>query len=362
MKSYQRIIPILICIVLVLLFLPACTSPTSSQLPPTPEAAQTEEPVASPEPTQDQETVKLKVVTQPYITFVPFYMALQEGYFAEQGLDVELVTLTSNQEILPALSSGQVDVSSGLVSSGLLNAIGRGGNFKIVADKGYIDPDQCANYAMIARQDLVEAGVFQSEEDLRGHTIDTVPATWLEYYLGRLLEAGGLTLEDIDTTDMPPPAEKEAFEQKTLELTILSEPWVTRHMKAGHSPVLTPASELLPDSEAAVIMYGPTMLDEDTDIGERFMVAYLKGVRQYDEGKTPRNMELVAEYTQLDPELLAEMCWPALRRSGELNVQSILDFQEWAIDAGYLDEAVLPESFWDGSFVTNANSILDSAQ
>lgn len=147
-----------------------------------------------------------------------------------------------------------------------------------------------------------------------------------------------------------------------MELTIISEPWVTRHKKAGHSPVLTPASELLPDSEAAVILYGPTLLGENADVGERFMIAYLKGVRQYNEGKAPRNMELVAQFTQLDTELLEAMCWPALRTSGESNVQSVLDFQEWAIDAGYLDDAVSPEGFWDGSFVTNANSALDKAQ
>jgi len=299
---------------------------------------------------------------QPFVTFAAFYMAQEEGYYAEQGLEVELISVTVNQEILPALSSGQVDVSSGLISAGLLNAIDRGGNFKIVADKGFVDPNSCDNYALVARRDLAEAGTFENVADLRGHTVNVVPATFLEYYLATLLETGGLTMDDIEISDVPVPAQPEAFEQKTLELTLNSEPWITRFKEAGHSGVLTPPSELVPDAEAAVILYGPTMLGENRDVANRFMTAYLKAVRQYNEGKTPRNIELLAEFSDIDPEFLEKMCWPALRTSGELNVQAVLDFQAWAMEAGHLDNALSPEQFYDGSFVSQANSALDSAQ
>jgi NitT/TauT family transport system substrate-binding protein len=359
MKFYRRNLAMFIGSAVIALLLQACMVPTPPRPLSTQEAGQTEEPVAAQEPAPPQETVKLTVVTQPFITFVPFYIAQQEGYYAEQGLEVEFVNFVTNQEILPALSSGQVDVSSGLLSSGMLTAMARGGNFKIVADKGYIDPAQCDNYVMIARKDLVEAGAFQNVADLKGHTVDVVPATWQEYYLAELLETGGLTLKDIQMTDLPPPAEPEAFEKKAMELSIISEPWIIRFREAGHSPVFAPPSKLVPDTEAAVILYGPTLLGENADLGNRFMVAYLKAVRQYNEGKTPRNVELVAQFTELDPALLETMCWPTLRSGGELNVQSVLDFQQWAIDAGYLDTSVSPEQFWDGSFVTHANAELD---
>lgn len=362
MKSSQRIIPILVCIVLVSLLLPACASPTPSQPPPTREAVQTEEPAATLEPAPAQEATKVKAMIQPFVTFVPFYIAQEEGYYAEQGLEVELISVTVNQEILPALSSGQVDVSSGLISAGLLNAIDRGGDFKIVADKGFVDPDNCDNYALVARRDLAEGGMFKDASELRGHTVNVVPATFLEYYLDTLLETGSLTMEDIELSNVPVPAQPEAFEQKTLEMALNSEPWVTRFKDAGHSPVLTPPSELVPDAEAAVVLYGPTMLGEDRDVANRFMTAYLKAVRQYNEGKTPRNIELLAEFSNIAPEFLERMCWPALRTSGELNVQAVLDFQDWAVEAGHLDNAITAEQFYDASFVAQANSVLDSAQ
>jgi len=362
MKLSYRFVAVFGCVILMSLLVQACAAPPTPQPAATQEVVQTEEPTPTPEPTQAAETAKLKVMIQPFVTFVPFYIAEEEGYYAEQNLEVELISVTVNQEILPALSSGQVDVSSGLISAGLLNAIDRGGSFKIVADKGFVDPNNCDNYALVARRDLAEAGTFESVADLRGHTVNVVPATFLEYYLATLLETEGLTMDDIEISDVPVPAQPEAFEQKTLELTLNSEPWVTRFQDAGHSPVLTPPSELVPDAEAAVVLYGPTLLNENEDVANRFMTAYLKAVRQYNEGKTPRNIELLAEFSNIDPEFLERMCWPALRTSGELNVQAVLDFQDWALEAGHLDNAISAEQFYDGSFVTYANLALDSAQ
>jgi hypothetical protein len=40
----------------------------------------------------------------------------------------------------------------------------------------------------------------------------------------------------------------------------------------------------------------------------------------------------------------------------------VLDFQDWAVEAGHLDNAITAEQFYDGSFVAQANSVLDSAQ
>ena len=327
MKSPHPFVAVFALILLMALLVQACAVPTPAQPVATQEAVQADEPTAAPEPEPAPETAKLKVMIQPFITFAPFYIAQEEGYYAEQGLEVELISVTVNQEILPALSSGQVDVSSGLISAGLLNAIGRGGNFKIVADKGYVDPDSCDNYALVARRDLAEAGTFESATDLQGHTVNVVPATFLEYYLATLLETGGLTMDDIAISDVPVPAQPEAFEQKTLELTLNSEPWITRFTDAGHRPILTPPSELVPGAEAAVVLYGPTLLEKNEDVAVRFMTAYLKGVRQFNQGKTARNLETMAKHTGLESDLLKEAYWPAIRNDGKINVESIMDFQ-----------------------------------
>jgi hypothetical protein len=97
-------------------------------------------------------------------------------------------------------------------------------------------------------------------------------------------------------------------------------------------------------------------------VGNRFMVAYLKGVRQYSQGKTDRNVELVAEFTKMTPEEVRTICWPAVRNNGQVNVDPLVDFENWAKEAGYLDAIVPADKFWDGSFVEYANGVLGSGQ
>ncbi len=91
------------------------------------------------------------------------------------------------------------------------------------------------------------------------------------------------------------------------------------------------------------------------------MLAYLKAVREYKQGKTERNLKIIAKHSGLDEELLKRCCWPSLRENGRINIESILDFQKWAVKKGLLDKVVTPEQFWDPSFVSYASRVLSSA-
>src|SRR5690349_11814020 len=87
------------------LLLQACGSPPSAATPPASTV-----PASAVPATETKATVKVAML--PFISFAPFYIAQEEGFFAEQGLNVELVNITLQQDVVPALASGQVDVAS----------------------------------------------------------------------------------------------------------------------------------------------------------------------------------------------------------------------------------------------------------
>ena len=128
-------------------------------------------------------------------------------------------------------------------------------------------------------------------------------------------------------------------------------PWLTQMQQAGYAVIWKPVQEFIPNFQHAVLLFGPTLLAERTDIGKRFMVAYLKAVRQFNLGKTGRNLEIVSKHTGLDQSVLKKCCWPAFQPNGQINVQSLVDYQSWAIRKGLLDREVPPDQFWDPSFV-----------
>lgn len=315
------------------------------------------------EATANTRPVKVKAVVLPFISYAPFFIAQEEGYFAEQGLEVEFVRLTGDAAPIPMLLQGELDVSTLQVESGFINAIAGGGMLKAVADKGYLAADQeCTAYGLLAKSDLVDAGALAEPAALQGRQFAIEPLTAEGYYIETLLNTTGLTLDDIETTQFPPSALAEAFANGAVDVAHIGEPWITRIVRTGHAALWLPAQEVIPDFQWVMITYGPTLLQENPTAGQHFMVAYLKAVRQYNQGKTARNLEILAKYTELAPDLLQEACWPAIRDSGEITVQSMLDFQAWAAAKGLLDGTITEEQFWDPSFIEYANQVLAAPQ
>jgi NitT/TauT family transport system substrate-binding protein len=212
----------------------------------------------------------------------------------------------------------------------------------------------------VARVDLLKAGELSSPVQLRSRRISVNPAGFAGYYMEKLLITAGLTLDDVQIADLPEPAEAEALQNGSIDVATTAEPWISRIVQAGHADLWIAAQEIIPDFQIGLILFGPTLLAQNPDAGHRFMVAYLKALRQWNEGKTERNVELVARFTELDPELLMRICWPTVRESGQINLQSVLDFQTWAVEKGYLDSPVTEEQFWDPSFIEHANEVLST--
>lgn len=250
-----------------------------------------------------------------------------------------------------------MDVASGQVSTGMFNSIARGAQMKLVADKGYIDPKGCDNLALVARKGLVDPKNVRPEP-LRGKKLNVIRGTWNDYYVEKLLSTIGLKPADFELVNIPSASQPEAMNKGTIDLTVQNEPFVTRLTEDGHSSILTPITQLLPNAETAVTVYGAKLLGANADVGKRFMVAYLKAVRKYNEGKSDSNVKTMSKYTKLDEALLKKMCWPTLRGDGVLDVKSVLEFQSWAATQKLVDQQLSEQQIYDPSFIQYANQKL----
>jgi NitT/TauT family transport system substrate-binding protein len=293
--------------------------------------------------------------------FMPLAIADEEGYYSEQGLKVEFIKLSRSAEAIPALTQGSLDVLAGTTSFSLFNAMARGARIKIVSDKGYIASSGCTELAIMAGKDWAETLKAAGATQLKGRRIAVNPMASAGFIAEKALKTIGMTLADLQIVDVPDPVKHEAFATKRIDLAYANEPWVTRISRTGHAVPWVSGSQVVPDFQNAFMMYGPSLLDQNPDVGERFMVAYRKGVLKYNEGKTDRNLDIIAKHSGLDREILRQACWPAFRASGHINTRSVLEFQDWGRKKGFLDTTVAEQQFWDPHFVDYANKILSGA-
>ncbi len=324
--------------------------PTTGPLQETP----TEEATSPAPTTATPEQVKLKVLVLPYLAYAPFFIAQEEGFFAEQGLEVEFIRMEKSGEFTPALAQGQLDVAADLINVGSLNAIAQGTHIKYVADKGFFDPNGCTYAGWVARKDLLESGVLDDLKNLAGMKIAASSATTIEYFFDMMVKNAGLSSQDVEFVNLPPTDRLEALRTGAIDIANVAEPWIVRIKNANVGDVWRPVEKEFPGFAFSVMMYGPNLLEKNPEVGKRFMVSYLKAVQQYSQGKTDRNVEIISKYTELKPEEIVASCWQPIKADGVVNVQSVLDFQGWAIEKEYQEIAVTEEQIWDPSFVEYA--------
>jgi NitT/TauT family transport system substrate-binding protein len=122
------------------------------------------------------------------------------------------------------------------------------------------------------------------------------------------------------------------------------------------------SSEVYPDHEASVLIYGPSM-EGKREAGQRFMVGYLRGVRDFkEEGLTRRDpavIEVAVKWTSIrDPELWQKMELQEANPDGYNYRASLEEDLQWFVANGFVPRAPRLEDVLDQTYVDYALSRL----
>ena len=311
--------------------------------------------------TQKAEPDHVRVVALPYIGFATFYIAQEEGYFAKQGLEVEFAKFPTVSQAIPLLAQGSLDVALG-ESAGVINAIARGMNVRIVGGGAYFGAD-CEALSLMARRDLYTSGELDTVAEIKGKKIATgsVGGT-ADFVLTKILAADGVALDSITLVKMTPQDMIAALENKAIDAVIVGSPNNQQIKAMGYANTLKSAENLMPGFQQGLLMFGQRLLADKPELGKKFMVAYLQGCRQYNQGKVKRNLEIIEKYTGLDKATLLQSCWYPFYPDGRIKAEDILIFQDWAYDNNFVDKKTTMEQLVDTRFIEYANKVLGSVQ
>lgn len=304
-------------------------------------------------PTPPMTTVKVAYL--PIISNGPLFIAQEEGYFAQQGINVEFVKFQSAPASVPALVNGDIAVSGGQFSPALVNAIVKGVNIRIVADKGRASSGSCDTNGILVRRDLFESGKVTKVSDLKGRKV--MFTNDQSYLVSLLLDRGNLTPDDVEIVNMDFASGVVALTNGAVDAGDLTEPFITQANNSRSAVMLIPTNEYCPDWPLP-LYFGPAILDKDPELGKRFMVAYLQGVRQYNQGKTERNLVILQNYTKLDRDLLQQSCWMPVAIDGDIPKKPVRQYVDWMYENKKITQNPTDDQLFDMSYVTYANGVL----
>lgn len=290
---------------------------------------------------QERRTVKVGVLNS--LSEAPTFMAMEEGFFKEEGLAIEVVRFTNTADMVAPLSTGQLDVASGAPTLGFLNGAVRGLPFKLVADKGRNSPGHGFN-AIVVRQDLMESGKVKTVADLKGLKVASPSRhSPMEIQLDLALQKQGLGLDDVSIEQLRFPDMLTALTNKAIDAALLIEPFVGIASARTIARRLVGADEIYPDFQIAGVIYGPEFGAKRPDDAKKWMVGYLRGIRAYldaTRSKIPGEnlvQALMKHSTAItDPKLLERVVMPGFSPDGYLHLQTIKDSIDWYARANLL--------------------------
>ncbi len=298
---------------------------------------------------------------------VPVFMALERGWFAEQGIDAQLISLDSAGKMIAPLGAGELDVGGGASSAGLFNAVERGIHIRIVADRTTTWP-QSDYQSVMVRRDLVESGRVKSLADLKGLKVAVAaPGIAILSVINEAAKAGGIAYGDIEKVYLSFPQQLAAFSNRALDASVIIEPFGTMAVQAGSAVRLVNTEAFYPADQIGLLFYSEDFATKRHDVAVRYLAALLRAYRAYMativDGRiagpgSDEVIDLIVRRYSMTQALARQMYSQRVDPDGRPNMASIrLDWQFYR-DQGLIKGSVLPESVVDLSFAEAAVRLL----
>ncbi len=290
-----------------------------------------------------QQPVLLRIGVLPITDVVPMYVAEQQRYFLEQGLSVELVPAGSAAERDQMLLTGQIDGQlNDLVSTVLFNA--KESKIKIVRT-ARIAFKNAPEYWILAPKD----SAIKTAQDLKGKEIAISQNSVIEYVTQRLLEAEGLSVADIKTTNVPAiPTRLQLLEQNQVAAATLPDPLASLAILNGARIVVDDSK--YPQFSMSVLSFRNEILTQRAGDVKKFLTAYDKAVNDI-RSKPEQFRNTLIERGRVPDQLKDKYQFPPFPDPGIPSKAQWDDVVKWALDKKLIAAAVTFESSVDAGFI-----------
>ena len=295
---------------------------------------------------------------------VGIFVAIKRGYFRDAGLEVKTIPFDSAAKMVAPLGAGELDVGSGSLAAGVYNAVARGVKIEAVADSGSAPPGYGHNILLV-RKDLIESGRWKVLQDFKGMTIAlTSPGASSNATLNVALQQFGLKFADIEPVYLGYPEHVLALVNRKVDAGLTAEPAATQAIGANAAVRVTSDDVIDPYHQAAVILYSSVFAHDHPETATRFMTAYLRGVRDYNDGLKggriagPAGEAIIAiltEYTNIkDPAVYRAISPQGCNPEGHVNKLSLDKDLQFYRAQGWINGEITLDQVVDDRFVAAA--------
>ncbi len=180
---------------------------------------------------------KVRIGYLPITLTLPFFVAMEKGYFTEAGIEVEATKYMTADQLTNALLAGNLEITANTSMSTFMTTVEESPDFAKIYMVSIHDPENYLD-ALLAKK----GSGIESIEDLKGKKIGMFPGSTNIIYLSIALSNYLDPKEDVEMLQLPPQTHIEAFASGQVDALYTLEPLVTVALMKGIGEMLIQGS------------------------------------------------------------------------------------------------------------------------
>jgi NitT/TauT family transport system substrate-binding protein len=277
------------------------------------------------------QVVTLRYGTLPVTGFLGLYLANEQGWLAEEGIALDLQTMSGGAEVVPAMIGGSLDMG---ITNAFSHVVARDQGFDVKAvAAGSSEVRGSPTHAILVRAD----SPLQTAQDLAGRTLATNTLNNIDHIMQMTwLQNNGVDPRQVNIVEVPFPQHPAAVAQGRVDAIGPTEPFVTAAIGQGARVLAYHYTDTNPVTLIAYYAATGDWLSRNGDVARRFSRAIHRAnaflAANPDDTRVaavrllnlPENLATSANFDRFDTSIdLAGLQWwiDAGRRLGIINNQ-----------------------------------------
>jgi len=277
--------------------------------------------------------------------YLPLLTAIESGYFDASGVRLDLEPYVgSTYTQIPKLSSGDLEMTIVANAAPLFQHAGRGEDIRLIASVNQVRNGYFDGCWLVMRPDVWGSRSVRTPRDLKGRSIDgSAPGSPVDFLARQALAAAGLGVADsryqceMRTVE----AWSAGLRSKTVDVQAMVEPFATQVEAQGLGIRWLSYQDVVPWYQETYLATSSQFLERQPETVERFLVAFLRGVRDVLAARrrwTPSLLGVASKWSRTTAEFLVRSGGlPYTRADASVSIASLRRVYSFWTGQGLVD-------------------------
>jgi len=285
-----------------------------------------------PTPAAPSDAPLVRMALIPVLDILPYYIAVQNGYFDQAGIRVESVPVQGPQERDTLMQTGQVDgMLTDLISPVVFNQ-------SEAVIKSVLTTRQVYLGQPVFRLVASPKSRVKSPADLAGKPVALAQNAVGEYLVLRMLVKSGLSPEQVVFENVPAiPVRYELLLNDKVAAAFLPDPQASGAIAAGAIAVVD--DTLLPELSASNLVFSVKSLEAKPEAIRAFVESWLQAVDELN-ANPDKYRDLLIEKGRVPESIQGTFAMPRFPTASVPTPEQFADIVRWALEKGIIKNDV----------------------